>query len=94
MESGVPLAVNSVSVALSNQADRFLVGSMLGLPTLGVYSVISTAVIIPANMVSRILGGINTSLLYKAMNSGRAKARPIVLVRNPVSHLPPLPPFA
>ena len=72
---GYPLTVNGAGLALSSQADRFLVGSMLGLPALGVYTVISTAVVLPTNLVWRVMGGVTTSLLFRATSSGRDKLR-------------------
>lgn len=70
----LPLLVNGAGLALSSQADRFLVGFFLGLPTLGIYTLISTAVILPTNMVWRIMGGVNTAMFYKAIDSGKDRA--------------------
>jgi O-antigen/teichoic acid export membrane protein len=69
-----PLLVNGLGLALSSQADRFLVGYFLGLPTLGIYSLISTAVVLPTNMVWRITGGVNTAMFYKVIDSGKDRA--------------------
>jgi O-antigen/teichoic acid export membrane protein len=75
----LPLMVNGVGLALSSQADRFLVGSLLGLPALGIYSLISTAVILPTNMVWRITGSVNTALFFSAIDAGKNMAKYVAL---------------
>ena len=74
-----PLMVNGVGLALSSQGDRFLVGSLLGLPALGIYSLISTVVILPTNMIWRLTGGVNTALFFNAIDAGKDMARRIAL---------------
>ncbi|MGO9428260.1 oligosaccharide flippase family protein [Rhodoblastus sp.] len=75
----LPLMINGMGLALSGQADRFLVGSLLGLPILGIYSLISTAVILPTNMVWRITGSVNTALFFNAIDAGKNMARYVAL---------------
>ena len=72
---GFPLTINGAAMALAGQADRFVVGSLLGLKLLGVYSIVSSAVVLPTNMMARIMAGVNTALYYKAMNSEMDKGR-------------------
>ena len=67
---GYPLMFNGLGLALSAQGDRFLVGSLLGLPALGVYSVVMLAVIVPITMVYRIMGSLTSAALY---NAGKAE---------------------
>jgi O-antigen/teichoic acid export membrane protein len=64
---GYPLMFNGVGLAFAAQGDRFLVGSMLGLPALGVYSVVMLAAIVPTSMVCRILNTVTSASLF---NSG------------------------
>ena len=44
---GYPLTFNGLGLAVSAQADRFLVGAMLGLPALGIYSVLMLVTAVP-----------------------------------------------
>jgi O-antigen/teichoic acid export membrane protein len=66
---GYPLMFNGVGLAISSQGDRFLVGSMLGLPALGIYSVVMLATIIPINMVYRVMGSLTSAALFNAGDS-------------------------
>lgn len=63
---GYPLMFNGIGLAISSQGDRFLVGSMLGLPQLGIYSVVMLATIIPINMVYRVMGALISAALFNA----------------------------
>ncbi|WP_294541057.1 oligosaccharide flippase family protein [uncultured Rhodoblastus sp.] len=63
---GYPLMFNGVGLAISSQGDRFLVGAMLGLPALGVYSVVMLATILPINMVYRVMGSLTSAALFNA----------------------------
>lgn len=63
---GYPLMLNGAGLALSSQGDRFLVGAFLGLPELGVYSVVMLAVIVPIGMVFRLTGTVISAALYNA----------------------------
>ena len=65
---GYPLMVNGFGLAISGQGDRFIVGSMLGLPALGVYSVATLVTTVPVGMVAR-MG--HTVLLAAFYNSAR-----------------------
>lgn len=59
----LPLLAGGIGVAVSGQADRFLVGGMLGLPTLAIYSVLLLAAIVPISMVNRILNTVTVAVL-------------------------------
>jgi O-antigen/teichoic acid export membrane protein len=68
---GYPLMLNGVGLAVSAQGDRFLVGSMLGMAELGVYSVAMLAIIVPISMVYRIMSSITSATLYNASASAQ-----------------------
>jgi O-antigen/teichoic acid export membrane protein len=61
---GYPLMFNGIGLALSGQGDRFLVGSLLGLPALGVYSVVMLAAIVPTSMVCRLMNAMTSAALF------------------------------
>jgi O-antigen/teichoic acid export membrane protein len=63
---GYPLIAGGVGVAVSSQADRFLVGGMLGLEALGVYAVLTLAALVPISMVYRILNTVTVAILINA----------------------------
>ena len=65
---GYPLMFNGLGLAVSAQADRFLVGAMLGLPALGVYSVLMVVTSVPVSIGSRIIGSVTLPML---LNSDR-----------------------
>ena len=64
---GYPLMFNGLGLAISGQADRFLVGGILGLPALGIYSVLTLVTVVPSGIVSRIITTVSVALLF---NSG------------------------
>jgi O-antigen/teichoic acid export membrane protein len=63
---GYPLIAGGIGVAVSSQADRFLVGGMLGLEALGVYAVLTLAALLPIAMVYRILNTVTVATLINA----------------------------
>jgi O-antigen/teichoic acid export membrane protein len=63
---GYPLMVNGVGIAVGSQADRYLVGAMLDLPALGVYSVLTLATTVPTSVVTRITQVVTMSALFNA----------------------------
>ena len=65
---GYPLLVNGFGLAVSSQGDRFIVGSMLGLPALGVYSVVTLVTTMPTSMVLRMVHTVLLAALYNAAN--------------------------
>ena len=68
---GYPLMFNGFGLAASNQGDRFIVGSLLGLPALGVYAIATLATIVPMSMLSRIIGTVTLAALYNASHLTR-----------------------
>jgi O-antigen/teichoic acid export membrane protein len=63
---GYPLMVNGVGVAVGSQADRYLVGAMLDLPALGLYSVLTLATTVPSSVVTRVIQVISMTALFNA----------------------------
>lgn len=63
---GYPLMLNGVGLAVTNQGDRMLVGALLGLPALGIYSVILLAAIVPMAMLSRLTNSLTLAILHNA----------------------------
>ena len=74
---GYPLMVNGVGIAASGQGDRFLVGAMLGLQQLAVYSVATLSTFVPASLVVRLTSTIILAQMYNAgqHKDGRYNAR-------------------
>jgi O-antigen/teichoic acid export membrane protein len=63
---GLPLMVNGIGLALSFQGDRFIVGYLVDLSELGVYSVAILATTFPASLLSRFTGTVLLAALYNA----------------------------
>jgi O-antigen/teichoic acid export membrane protein len=64
---GYPLMFNGIGVAVGGQADRYLVGSMLDLPSLGLYSVLTLATTTaPLSLLSRITQVVSMAALFNA----------------------------
>ncbi len=74
---GYPLMINGVGLALSAQGDRFLIGGMLGLPALAVYSVAGLATFVPTALTGRVMSAVTLAQLYNAPRTedGRYEAR-------------------
>ena len=63
---GYPLAINGIGLALSSQADRLLVGAMLGMSSLGLYSIVVLAITVSSAMIARIVTTFSLSALHNA----------------------------
>ncbi len=63
---GYPLIFNGFGLALSNHGDRFLIGSLLGLPSLGIYAVVTLATLVPLSLISRVVAPVVIAQLYNA----------------------------
>ena len=63
-----PLVFSGVGLALVSQGDRLLVGSVLDLPTLGVYSVLMLTVTVPMGAVIQI----SHSLVFAGLHNAAA----------------------
>jgi O-antigen/teichoic acid export membrane protein len=59
-----PLMFNGLGLAISSLADRFLVGAMLGLPALGVYSVLMLVAAVPVGIGAKIVGSVTLPMLF------------------------------
>ncbi len=74
---GYPLMANGIGIATSSQGDRFLIGSMLGLPELAVYSVANLATYVPSALITRLSSTVTLAQLYNGAkhDDGRFDAR-------------------
>jgi len=63
---GYPLMVNGVGLAVGSQADRYLVGAMLDLPALGLYSVLTLATTVPLSILTRVTQVVTMAALFNA----------------------------
>ena len=73
---GYPLMFNGLGLALSGQGDRLMVGSLLGLPVLGIYSVVLLVSVVPTSMIFKIMGTISLAALRNASaTTGQFEAR-------------------
>ena len=68
---GFPLLLNGLGLAVASQGDRFVVGALLGLPTLGLYSVASLVVYVPTAIMLRVGGTFTLSILFNALHQAR-----------------------
>jgi O-antigen/teichoic acid export membrane protein len=69
---GYPLMFNGLGLAVSAQADRFLVGAMLGLPALGVYSVLMLVTVVPVGVGVRIANSVTLATLFNRIGEPAA----------------------
>jgi len=83
---GYPLMFNGVGLAVAAQGDRFLVGAMLDLPALGVYSVLMLVTTAPVSIVTRGVNTLTVALLFNAAEMKRVFEARLQLV----SRLTPL----
>jgi O-antigen/teichoic acid export membrane protein len=68
---GYPLMFNGIGLAVSAQGDRFLVGAMLDLPALGVYSVLTLVTTASISIVSRLINTVMVATLVNAAREAR-----------------------
>jgi O-antigen/teichoic acid export membrane protein len=72
---GLPLMISGLAGALTNQADRMMVGYFFGVEILGVYGVILTIAMVPLGSVYRIVSSVASSMLARDRDiSGRFEA--------------------
>jgi len=73
---GLPLLLNGVGLAIMSQGDRWIVGSLLGLPLLGLYSLITLAAFVPLTGLYKIMSPIQFAGLHNArIETGEYDAR-------------------
>lgn len=73
---GMPLILNGIGLAIASQGDRWIVGSLLGLPMLGLYSLITLAAFVPLTALYKIMSPIQFAGLHNArIETGEYDAR-------------------
>ncbi len=73
---GFPLMLSGIGLAIMSQGDRWIVGSLMGLPFLGLYAVVTLVAYIPLSGVFRINGAILFAGLHNAnIETGQYDAR-------------------
>jgi O-antigen/teichoic acid export membrane protein len=73
---GYPLMFNGMGLAVAGQGDRLMVGALLGLPALALYSVALLVSVVPISLLFKVMGAINlASLLNASVANGQFEAR-------------------
>jgi O-antigen/teichoic acid export membrane protein len=73
---GLPLLLNGVGLAIMSQGDRWIVGSLLGLPSLGLYSLITLSAFVPLTALYKLMSPIQFAGLHNAkVETGEYDAR-------------------
>ena len=62
---GVPLLASGLALALTSQADRFMVGNVFGIKTLALYGVVLTMATVPLGSIYRVVSSIALPLLVR-----------------------------
>lgn len=77
-----PLILSGVGLAVVSQGDRLLVGSVLDVPTLGVYSVLILTITVPAGAVTQIASSLALAGLHNVSgNEARGQSRLLLYAR-------------
>jgi O-antigen/teichoic acid export membrane protein len=66
LDFSLPLVLNGIGLAVMSQGDRWIVGTLLGLPFLGLYSVALLAALVPMVGLVKILGPVLFAGLHNA----------------------------
>jgi O-antigen/teichoic acid export membrane protein len=66
---GYPLMFNGVGLAISTQGDRLIVGALLGLPALAIYSVLLLVAYVPIGIILKTSGTVGLAALHNACMS-------------------------
>lgn len=77
---GLPLVINGIGLAALSQFDRMLVGSWLGVQTLGAYAVILSLSTFPMSFIFRIFYPIAAAVLLESKNTPLHETRPALLL--------------
>jgi len=73
---GYPLMFNGMGLAIAGQGDRLMVGAVLGLPALALYSIALLVSVVPVSLLFRVIGSINLAALHNAsVEDGQFEAR-------------------
>jgi len=74
-----PLVISGVGLAVVSQGDRLLVGSVLDVQTLGVYSVLMLTITVPAGAVTQISSSLALAGLHNATGDQERTERRLLL---------------
>jgi O-antigen/teichoic acid export membrane protein len=66
LKFGFPLMINGIGIAAAVQGDRFIVGGLLGLAEVGIYSVMILVATTPLKLMNRLTSTVLFALLYNA----------------------------
>jgi O-antigen/teichoic acid export membrane protein len=73
---GLPLLFSAIGLAIMSQGDRWIVGSFMGLPFLGLYAVVTLAAYVPIIGLIKMIGPVAFAGLHNAdAQSGQFSAR-------------------
>ena len=70
-----PLMFNGAGLALTQQGDRLMIASVLGLPALGLYSTAIMVAWVPISFLFRLMNTLNMATLFNAPDGERYRAR-------------------
>lgn len=74
-----PLVLSGIGLAVVSQGDRLLVGSVLDVPTLGIYSVLILTITVPASAVTQVFSSLALAGLHNASDDSERRARRLQL---------------
>jgi O-antigen/teichoic acid export membrane protein len=74
-----PLVLSGIGLAVVSQGDRLLVGSVLDVPTLGIYSVLILTITVPAGAVTQVFSSLALAGLHNASNDNKRTERTLHL---------------
>jgi O-antigen/teichoic acid export membrane protein len=74
-----PLVLSGIGLAVVSQGDRLLVGSVLDVPTLGIYSVLILTITVPAGAVTQVFSSLALAGLHNASDDHERRERRLLL---------------
>jgi O-antigen/teichoic acid export membrane protein len=74
-----PLVLSGIGLAVVSQGDRLLVGSVLDVPTLGIYSVLILTITVPASAVTQIFSSLALAGLHNVSDDRERRERRLLL---------------
>ena len=74
-----PLVLSGIGLAVVSQGDRLLVGSVLDVPTLGIYSVLILTITVPAGAVTQIFSSLALAGLHNVSDDRERGERRLLL---------------
>lgn len=75
LKFGYPLMLNGLAIAAAQQGDRLIVGGMLGLEEVGIYSVMILVAMTPLSLVNRLTSTILFAVFYNATHAAEYDSR-------------------